>query len=357
MNRLKIRVSAIILMVAILAITVTSCQKEEQIFEAQGNESVLDKPLVGVENCSATIKNGFIAFKSVEDINAYYKYLETHSEEDIDNMEKQNAFMSYNRKIENILREYEVLNEDRNTTMEDILAFREKYKQYITITDEDFFPNIEGLSDRLINPAGYMQVGEAVSKYVNQNIYTTGVENFNLLENNSFSSELISKSEVKVIEMEPSSTDRVNAMNSPGNHTAYLYDKRKCRRWHKTTASVKAYSFANLSGYYYHFVTCQFGYRYQLKNMKRGWTGIWYGQSRYSRNQGNYTGSNGTGSFNDANHSVNVSRSYNVKYLWAPYTTPSDAANWYNDMFIAYAHGYIEGTVFYDVCGSRTWNY
>jgi len=354
----KIKFSIIVLAIATIGIIFTSCQKEEQVFQNQETETTLEKPLLGVENCNATIKNGYISFKTVADVNAYYKYLETHSDDDIDAMETQNNFISFDRKIESILREYEILNENENTTMNEIIAFRAQYKQYITITDEDYFPNIDGISNRLINSEGYLQVGEDISKYVKQNIYTTNIDNINLLETDSFSNELISKSEVKITEIEPTTTGRISSFYNTGAHNASQYDKRKCRRWHKTTSSVRYFQQFRFSGYQTGTATASVGYRYYLKNMKRGWTGIWYGQSRSSRNQGNYQSAyNGSGSYNHYNNSVSVSRTYNAHWWWTAYDNGYyQAYQWAIGQFST-AYGWVEGTVTYDVCGTRTWSY
>jgi hypothetical protein len=290
----------------------------------------------------------------------YYKYLETHSDDDIDKLELQNNFISYSRKVESILREYEILNENKETTRDEIIAFREKYKLYITITDEDFFPNIEGISNRLINSEGYIQVGDDISKYVNQKIYTTNIDNINLLENKSFSNELINESQVKIIKIEPNTDDnRITAQINDGVHSASHVEKHKCRRWHKTTISIKYFKSVRMPGYGQSgYITASVGYHYYLKNMKRGWTGIWYGQSRQSRNQGSYQSAyNGSGSYNDYSNSVTTSRTYNAHWWWTAYNgNYYDAYVWAGGYFTS-AYGWVEGTVTYDVCGTRTWSY
>lgn len=162
--------------------------------------------------------------------------------------------------------------------------------------------------------------------------------------------------------MEPSNTDRVYALYSNGNHRADHIDKRKCGKWRKTTITIREYHETRLhsytyGNYSYGYATSAIGYHYYLKNLKRGWTGIWYGKARASRNQGNYISPGNNGSFNDYSNSITTSRNYIARYAWTYYANYSDAYQWSGEEMLQYAHGYIEGTVYYDVCGSRTWSY
>jgi hypothetical protein len=105
-------------------------------------------------------------------------------------------------------------------------------------------------------------------------------------------------------------------------------------------------------------VTVAVGFEYYLKNLKRGWTGIWYGETRTSTFQGSHDASYPLyQTFNDVNTSISHTKIYN----WSNWYTP-----WLNDPYgaLVWANGitaniwaYVTGTVTYDVCGSKTHQY
>src|SRR5690606_13840785 len=149
---------ALIALIAIILPLVHSCKKTaiSQDIKSQNSSQALS----GLTNCNAKIINDYIAFDSIQDMNEYFIYLETHTTEEINQLEQDNGFISYDRKVEEILRAYEILNEDSTTSMQQILDFRTQYQDYLTITDEDFFLKIEGFSNRIVNKDGYLQIGD-----------------------------------------------------------------------------------------------------------------------------------------------------------------------------------------------------
>jgi len=103
---------------------------------------------------------------------------------------------------------------------------------------------------------------------------------------------------------------------------------------------------------------CSAGFNYHLKNMKRGWTSIWYGQTRGSNNSGYYHSSyNGFTTFSHSDYSVNVNRTYNA-HTWTEEwnSDPIGAQLWASSIF-SNVWAYVAGTVSYDVCGPRTFYY
>ncbi len=355
MKTIQNKLSAIALL-AIIAITTLNvgCKKDAQVIDTNVQE-LSNKKLQGVENCTAMVSNdGFLSFESEEDLNEYYKFLETHNDQEIDELEARNGFMSYSRKVETILREYEILNENKETKMEEILSFRKQYEDYLKITDEDFFLKIEGLGNRIVNQDGYVQIANNIFKYEGTDIYNTDEQNLKLLKSSNYSSNLISKSETKIHELKPR-TRQVNQWQQDDFTT-----QQKCGRWHRTYSSLKFYaSGPSTPGYgQTGLMYCSAGFSYYLKNMKRGWTGVWYGQSRASRFQGYHHASyNGYVNFNHPSNSVTVSRTYNSRTWSAVWNNdPWGAQQWANGIFNG-LWAYVAGTVTYDVCGTKTYNY
>lgn len=337
-----------------LGTMLTGCEKDEQITEMQESAKTSTKALSGIPNCEAIITNGYLSFKSEDDLNTYFKYLEMHTDREVDALEAKNGFMSYSRKVEMILRQYEILNENRSTKMEEILSFRKKNEDYLTITDEDFFLKIEGLFNRVVNQDGYVQIANNFFKYEGTTVYSTLKENAELLKRSDYSSGLVSKIETEVRTVK-TNTRQVNQWQQ-GQFTT----KIKCGRWHRTHSYLKFYASGPSTPAYGQtgLMYCSAGFKYYLKNMKRGWTGIWYGQSRESRFQGYYHSSyNGFTNFNDYNHSVTVSRTYNAR-TWANVwkNDPVGAQLWANKVFYG-MWAYVAGTVTYDVCGTKTYTY
>jgi hypothetical protein len=103
---------------------------------------------------------GILKFDSEKDIKDYFTFLEKHSDQEVDSFEKSIGFVSYERKVNDILKAYEILNDDLNSKklldLEIIQKFRTKHEKYIKITDDDFFLLIEGMYRRLVNEEGYL---------------------------------------------------------------------------------------------------------------------------------------------------------------------------------------------------------
>ena len=342
-------------MLAIAASTIfVACKKDEVKTTESG------KTIAGLKNCNARLINDYFAFDSVQDMNNYVVYLETHSTEQINQLEQTNGFLSYDRHVEQILRGYELLNEDSTTTMQQILAFRTQHQNYLTITDEDFFLKIEGISNRVVNKDGYLQIGNDFFKYVGKTIYRTKVENKQLLYDANYTNNLVTKTEMQ--ELQPNGVGgaglKTTAVNQWGNkkHETRLH----CDRFHQTNIEVKFYAQGPSMPAYgaTGLVYCSAGFNYYLKNMKRGWTGVWYGQARASTNTGTFHSSyNGYTTFSHPDNSITVNRIYNSKTWTKTWDqSPENAVYWANEKFST-LWAYVAGTVYFDVCGSRNWAY
>ncbi len=346
------KLSNLVAIAALVATTVLVGCKKEKVVVSPGStvQQIAPQPLAGVPNCNATVNNGHLSFATQADVQAYHTYLETHSNTEINELEERNNFISLIRKMQIILNEYEALNEKRETTMQEILAFRELHKDYVTITDDDFYPNIKGFSNRLISPNGYVQVGGRLSKYVGQDIYTTNVDNAALLALGSYTNSLVHHSQVKVVKMKKN-TRQLNQWEN-----FYRYDISKCSRWHSTQLDIEFYALTDydwVSGN----ATASCGFNYFLKNKKRGWTGIWYAHTRPSSNQGYYGAAYSTiVNYNDVANSNFVYKSYCGNTWTANFSNGTAAQQWANGV-LGNTWAFMTGTVTYNVCGTKTWTY
>lgn len=335
-----------------IAIFTISCNKNKVIQEEISSSNV-KKEISSIANCKVSLTEDMLAFESEEDLNGYMKFLESHSTTEIDKFERDNSFESNARKTENILKEYEILNEKQNVTKDEISKFRTRYADFVTFTDDDFDLKIEGLFNRVVNQFGYVQIGNVVYKFVGLNIYNTNIENIQELRNSNYSSNLISKATTQKVELKKSRV--VNQwQNKVHNNVTDCGNKRDIKidiTFYATGPSTPAYG---QSGNMF----CSAGFSYKLKNRKRGWTGIWYGESRSSTNAGFYHASyNPYTNYSDYDYSVNVDRTYNARTWSAVWNNdPVGAQLWANGIFNN-LWAYVNGTVTYDMCGTKTWTY
>src|SRR5690606_8129502 len=101
-------------------------------------------------------------------------------------------------------------------------------------------------------------------------------------------------------------------------------------------------------------VYCSAGFTYYLKNMKRGWTGIWYGQTRASTNAGYYHSSyNSYTNYNNYDYSTTVNRTYNQRTWSKPWNQDIEGAHYWANGIFSGLWAYVAGTADFDVCGPK----
>ncbi len=344
----------VVFIIAIGGITVQSCKKGHSL-DDQDNSNIL----IDVPNCNAKIEDGILKFETYKDVIHYREYISKLSYEEINELEVRNGFQSYERKVNDLLIDYEKLNEDSSQTTQKIMSFRQKYSDYLTISDTDFNANIIGLDNRLINSDGYLIVDTFISRYIKNNIYTTSINNKQLLTLKKFKDKKVSITEIEKHEILSNQSNKVERHNP-----FYFTNNKKCGRWRKTKISLYFYTGGGYPAWgQVGYMTLYCGYAYSLKNLKRGWTGVWYGESRYSKNEGYHDAS--YRQFHRYNHtwSSSISPSYTYNHgFWQSSQIVGDPGTgivWtlWKDSILNSIWSYMDGTVTYDLCGYKNVSY
>jgi hypothetical protein len=347
----------IILAISIIALFALACNKAENI--EQNKSTNLKKTrtnpvqITEIPECKVSISDGMLIFDSEIDVDRYYQYLSTKTIDEIFQFEVRNGFKSYTREVDLILKAYELLNENVNTQLSDIHNFWNSNSQYIEFTDEDYNEKIIGLHNSIINKDGLVQIGKLVLKHVGNIIYATNDINIDLLINNNYSSNLVTQSVTKSYEMKK--TRSVSVW-----HDASFEKTVDCTRKRKTTSSLSFYGQGPSMPAYYQVgnIIVSSGFTYKLKNLKRGWTGVWYGEARPSNFTGYYHRAYSPfTTFDNPDNISNVSRVYNLKTWTKPWDNDAAGAIIWGNSQINTSWAYVAGTVTYDVCGENTHTY
>lgn len=340
----------ILLLLAVLPLVQSCTKKEATPSEIKNNTQKIN----GIADCAFRLSNDYLVFDSHKDLDKYYQFLQTHQTQEINQFEVNNQFTSYSRKVENILKDYEILCESDNVTLDQIHNFQSENQKYVTITDEDFFLKIDGISNRIVNPDGYVQVGNRFFKHVGMTIYCTSIENKELLLNDNYTSNLVSQITVKKHSQgvaSPGKTNQLNMWQSINNTTSSL-----CKQWHRTVMSMEFYTAG--PGYdTWNTAELYVSFRYQIKNHKRNSLLIWYPDSRWSNNTGNYHSSiNPYTNYNDNDNTAFVDRLYNYHAFTNGFIPQSVLNAWANGIY-ASMWAYVAGVSTFDVCGQKTVTY
>lgn len=330
------------------SLIVTACNKEESITQPSNN-------LIGVPHVNAKIDNGILVFNESKDMDEYLDFINTKSPTEILKIERMNNFISYDSKIKQILGEYEALCETHYSP-DQIQNFRTKYAQYITITDSTFEEKHQGLFNSMANSEGYFQIENKSIRIIGNKVYSADEPNKHLLDNIVTGSipAMVSVSEFNKREVPVSNSRQVNMWQT--STSSY---QQKCGRYHRTRWDLSFYSSSGVppygasgNGHY----TC--GFKLNVRNYKRGWTGIWYSQARNNNFNGYYHSSyNNFNTFNDSQHTANFVRYYNAKTWWREWDQSIENHHiWIHHQILPGMWAYTAGTLTYDVCGNRTVN-
>lgn len=147
-------------MMALVLTVFSACQNDELAVEQP-------QAVAAVENIpDVYLENGYLAFKSLEVVDSVMNVLATMTREAKDAWEAQLGFQSARADFEKLFDEYEQL-----ATIEELLAFKQKYQARLTFNDADpednsiDYPFIPTPLTPLLNSEGIIKIGKSLFQY------------------------------------------------------------------------------------------------------------------------------------------------------------------------------------------------